>query len=159
MSTYLARESAVIEAPAERLYGIIADYHEGHPAILPARYFSDLTVVEGGLGLGTVIRVQMNVYGSKALFNLRVTKAEPGRLLVEEDETAGVVTTFSLEPLGDGRTRVTIASETRTSPGLRGLVERVLNPAVTRRIYRAELQQLARVAASDQWPVVRSAGC
>ena len=57
MSTYLARESAVIEAPAERLYGIIADYHEGHPAILPARYFSDLTVVEGGLGLGTVIPV------------------------------------------------------------------------------------------------------
>ena len=150
MSTYLAQESAVIEAPADRLNGINADYHEGHPAILPARYFGDLTVVEGGQGQGTLMQVQMNVFGSKALFNLRVTKAEPGRLLVEEDEAAGVVTTFSLEPLDGGRTRVTIATEARTSPGLRGMVERLLNPAVTRRIYREELGLLARLVVSGQ---------
>lgn len=146
MSTYFAQESTVIEAPADRLYDIIADYHEGHPAILPARYFSDLTVVEGGEGLGTVVAVQMNVFGSKVLLNLKVTKAEPGRLLVEEDETTGTVTTFSLEPLEDGRTRVTIATEARTSPGLRGLLEKAMNPPITRRIYREELQKLAEVA-------------
>jgi hypothetical protein len=146
MSTYQAQESAVIEAPAERIYEIIADYHEGHPAILPARYFTDLKVVQGEQGLGTVVAVQMNVFGSKSLFNLRVTKAEPGRLLVEEDEAAGTVTTFSLEPFEDGRTQVTIATETRTSPGLRGLLEKVMNPLIIRRIYREELQQLAKVA-------------
>ena len=149
MSTYLAQESAIIEAPAERIYDIIADYHEGHPAILPARYFTDLAVVEGGQGEGTLVKVHMNVFGSKALFNLRVTRAEPGRLLVEEDEEAGMVTTFSLEPVEDGRTRVTIATEARTSPGLRGMVERLVNPAVTRRIYREELGLLARKAVSD----------
>jgi hypothetical protein len=88
----------------------------------------------------------MNVFGSKSLFILRVTKAEPGHLLVEEDEAAGTVTTFSLEPLEDGRTQVTIATETRTSPGLRGLLEKVMNPLIIRRIYREELQQLAKVA-------------
>lgn len=150
MSTYLAQESAVINAPAERLYEIITDYHEGHPAILPARYFTDLKVIEGGQGVGTVIAVQMNVFGSKTLFNLKVTEAEPGRLLVEEDEAAGVVTTFSLEPLADGQTRVTIATEARTSPGLRGLLEKAMNPPITRRIYREELQQLAKVAANGQ---------
>jgi hypothetical protein len=148
MNSYLAQESAIIEAPAERIYEIIADYHEGHPAILPTRYFTDLAVVEGGQGEGTLVKAQMNVFGSKALYNLRVTKAEPGRLLVEEDEDAGVVTTFSLEPLDDGRTRVTIATEARTSPGLRGMVERLMNPAVTRRIYREELALLAQAVAS-----------
>ena len=149
MNTYLARESAVIDAPAGQLYEIIADYHEGHPAILPARYFSDLTVIEGGQGKGTVIRVQLNVLGTKTLFNLQVTRAEPGRLLVEEDGAAGVVTTFELEPLEDGRTRVTISTEARTSPGMRGIIEKLMNPPVTRRIYREELQQLAEVAASN----------
>lgn len=150
MSTYLAQESAVIDAPAEQLYDIIADYHQGHPAILPPRYFTDLAVVEGGQGVGTVVRVHMNVFGSKALFNLRVTKAEPGRLLVEEDGATGTVTTFSLEPLDDDRTRVTIATEARTSPGLRGMLERVMIPSITRRIYREELQQLAEVATNGQ---------
>jgi len=146
MSTYLAQESAVIDAPAERIYDIIADYHQGHPAILPIRYFTELTVVEGGQGLGTVIAVKMNVFGSKALLNLRVTQAEPGRLLVEEDEASGTKTTFSLEPLADGRTRVTIATESRTAPGPRGRLETLMNPPITRRIYREELQQLARYA-------------
>jgi Polyketide cyclase / dehydrase and lipid transport len=150
MSTYLAQESAVIDAPAERLYEIIADYHVGHPAILPTRYFTDLKVLEGGQGVGTSIAVQMNVFGSKSLLNLRVTKAEPGRLLVEEDEAGGMVTTFSLEPLAGGQTRVTIATETRTSPGLRGLAEKVMNPPITRRIYREELQKLAEVATNGQ---------
>ncbi len=150
MNKYLAQESVVINAPAERLYDIIADYHEGHPAILPARYFTHLEVVEGGQGVGTVIAVGMNVFGSKALLNLRVTQAEPGRLLVEEDEASGTVTTFSLEPLEDDRTRVTIATESRTSPGLRGLLEKMMNPFITRRIYREELQQLAEVAANGR---------
>ena len=149
MNMYHAQESAVIDAPAGQLYEIIADYHEGHPAILPARYFSDLTIIEGGRGEGTVIQVQLNVFGTKTLFNLQVTRAEPGRLLVEEDEAAGVVTTFELEPLAGGRTRVTISTEARTSPGLRGIAENLVNRPITRRIYREELQQLAKVAVSD----------
>lgn len=146
MSTYQAQASEVIDGRPEQIYTIISDYHEGHPAILPSRYFTDMVVTAGGQGEGTVTKVEMNVFGTKILYNLRVTKSEPGRLLVEEDEEAGVVTTFTLDPINGGeQTRVTITTKARTAPGFRGFVERILNPAITRRIYREELQQLAAV--------------
>ena len=75
-----------------------------------------------------------------------MTKAEPGRLLVEEDKSAGVITTFTLDPVnGTGQTRVTIATEAKTSSGLKSVMEKLLNPAIMRRIYRQELEQLAQV--------------
>jgi hypothetical protein len=64
-------------------------------------------------------------------------------VLVEADEAAGVVTTFTVDPLDGGkRSRVTITTETRASPGLRGLLERLVSPGVLRDIYRKELRQL-----------------
>ena len=44
MTHYHAEASEIINAPPEKVYAILADYHEGHPAILPARYFTGLTV-------------------------------------------------------------------------------------------------------------------
>ena len=70
MNTYQVESSKIINAPAEQVYGIIADYHEGHPAILPSRYFSGLEVTEGGQGAGTLITVNMHVFGAKALFEM-----------------------------------------------------------------------------------------
>ena len=55
-----------------------------------------------------------------------------------------------IAPLDDGRTRVTIATEARTNPGVRGMLEKVMNPPIARRIYREELQQLADVALNGQ---------
>jgi hypothetical protein len=150
MSYYTAEASKVIEASQEEVYAIISDYHEGHPAILPTRYFKELTVTEGGQGEGTTMTVRMNVFGAKALFELTVTKAVPGRLLVEEDKSAGVVTTFTLEPLnGTGQTRVTIATTAKTSSGLKGMMEKRINPAIMRKIYREELEQLAQVILEE----------
>jgi len=58
-----------------------------------------------------------------------------------------VYTTFTVEPVNGGsQSKVTISTRANTSPGLKGAVERWLNPWVMRRIYREELQQLARVA-------------
>ena len=145
MTYYHAEASDIINAPPERVYAIIADYHEGHPAILPARYFTDLTVTEGGQGEGTALTVHMNVFGVKALFDLVVSEPEPGRVLVEEDKSAGLVTTFTLEPIDGGeQTRLTISTDARASSGLRGLMERLANPVLMRKIYREELQQLAQ---------------
>lgn len=150
MSTYRAEESAIIEAPAERVYEIISDYHEGHPAILPSRYFTEVQVTQGGQGAGTAIEVKMNVFGAKALYAMTVTEPEPGRVLREEDASAGVVTTFTVDSVNGGdRSRVTITTTARTSPGLRGWLERLMTPAITRRIYREELAQLATVVQMD----------
>lgn len=42
--TYTITASATIGAPAEIVYRILADYHEGHPHILPRKYFTFLAV-------------------------------------------------------------------------------------------------------------------
>lgn len=144
MATYSVEETAVIEAPPAQVYGIISDYHEGHQAILPSRYFDEMRVTAGGQGAGTVLAVSMSVLGRKALFNLTVSEPEPGRVLREEDTEAGVITTFTVDPLNGGsRSRVTIATRARTGPGLKGALQKVVTAAVTRRIYREELAQLA----------------
>jgi hypothetical protein len=136
--------SEAIPAPAENVYAILADYREGHPAILPQPYFRELEVEQGGQGAGTIIRVAMEVMGVKRRYRMEVSEPEPGRVLVEHDPGAGVRTTFTVAPLDGGhRSLVTIATETKTAGGLQGLMERLINPSITRRIYRQELQQLA----------------
>ena len=149
MNTYRVEESAVIEAPAARIYAILADYHVGHPSILPARYFTATTVTQGGRGAGTEITVTMNVYGSKATYQMKVSEPEPGRVLQEEDVAAGIVTTFMVDALNDAQARVTIATTTRNSPGLKGWVEKLTTPSIMRRIYREELAQIADVVTKQ----------
>jgi hypothetical protein len=147
MAQYHVSESRIINASPETIYAILSDYHEGHPSILPQPYFKSLEVEEGGVGANTVLRVAMEVYGNKREFRLRVSEPEPGRVLMEEDPDAGTVTRFTLDPMADGRTRVTIASDFRAAGGLRGWLERLMNPAITRRIYEAELELLDQAAS------------
>lgn len=150
MSSYYVEESAVIDAPPQRVYDILADYQEGHPSILPQQYFKRLDVLQGGRGEGTKIYVVMNALGTTAEYTMTVSEPQPGRVLQEEDQDAGVLTTFTVDPLDDGaRSRVTIATEARTAPGLRGQLEKLITPPISRRIYRQELQQLAQVAQSQ----------
>lgn len=147
MSQFHVEETAVINAPAEKVYAILADYQVGHPAILPTRYFKGVRVTAGGRGAGTTAVVDMNVFGAKVRYNLVVGEPEPGRVLMEEDAEAGVSTTFTVDPIEGGRqARVTIATTSKTGPGLRGRLEKLFNPAIMRKVYREELQQLARVA-------------
>lgn len=56
MGTVEASAERTIDAPAEQVYGYLADTHH-HPRFLPPA-FSDFTVEEGGAGAGTVIREQ-----------------------------------------------------------------------------------------------------
>jgi len=147
MGIYQVEESAIIDAPAAHVFGIISDYHEGHPAILPARYFTEMRVTQGGRGAGTMITIKMNVLGTKAIYQMTVSEPEPGRILREEDAAAGVVTTFTVDPANNGaQSKVTLCTRARTSSGLRGWLERLMTPTITRRIYREELAQLTTVA-------------
>ena len=143
MGTIRTQASHEIDARPEAVYNVLADYRTGHPAILPKPYFGGLSVEAGGRGAGTVIRFTMNVLGTTRAFRQTVSEPQPGRVLVEQDETGDVVTTFTVEPLDGGkRSRVTITTETRASPGLRGALERLLSPRVLTDIYRRELRLL-----------------
>jgi hypothetical protein len=139
--------SAVIPARRERVYSLIANYKDGHPRILP-RQFDNLTVEQGGVGAGTVIRFQMSLLGKKQTFRAAITEPEPGRVLVETDlDTNGAVTTFVVDPgTAPADSRVTITTELPVRSGLLGQIERLLSTLLLRPIYAKELENLARVA-------------
>jgi hypothetical protein len=146
MPRIIVTHSAVIDAPAATLYAIVADYHQGHPSILP-KGFSDLQVEQGGVGASTVIRFRTTAMGQTREWHGTVSEPEPGRVLVEAYDT-GEVTTFTFEPLDEGRTRVTFTTEW-SKGGLKGWVERLLAPRMMRRMYAEEMNNLARVAGAS----------
>lgn len=141
----------MVSAPPATVYGIISDYHRGHPSILPPQYFEDLVVEAGGQGAGTRIRFTMKSYGTRTVCHARISEPEPGRVLVETDERTGSVTQFIVEPLADGQTRVTFDTEYRAR-GLRGWIEALLVPAYLRKVYAAELELLAQRAEATRAP-------
>ena len=153
MSDIQTQVSATIDAPPDLIYAILTDYQEGHVAILPKKYFTGITVLEGGQGAGTIIDVHMQVMGVEQELHLKVNEPEPGRVLVERDQAAGVFTTFTVDPMEGGKSsRVPIATQAKVSPGLRGWIEKLVNPAIIRRIYKEELQQLADYVHTKMHP-------
>jgi glucose/arabinose dehydrogenase len=148
MAAHQISASALIQAPPQDLYAIIADYRHGHPQILPKPPFVSLAVEQGGTGSGTVIRVQMRVLGRLQSFRSVVTEPEPGRVLVETNDN-GYVTTFTVEPRADGQQAyVTITTEMAGRKGVLGALERRFVTRLLRPVYVKELDQLAAVAAT-----------
>ena len=147
MKTYRVTESTLINAPARKVYAILADYHNGHPHILPKRYFSDVVVEEGGIGAGTRIRFKMSALGKTETFRAAITELVPGRTLVETDLESGTVTTFTVLPLEDDHgCHVTISTELKAREGAFGLLEQSMTSMFLRRVYEQELRLLAEFA-------------
>lgn len=147
MRTIRATGIARVEAPAAKVYGIIADYDVGHPSILPPA-FRNLVVEEGGVGAGTRIRFEMKIGGRLRTLRAAITEPDPGRVLVESDLDSGGITTFTVTPLGETACQVHILTQW-TSGGLRGWVESILAPRMLEPIYREELEILQRVATAQ----------
>lgn len=144
---HIVSASATIPARRERVYSLIANYRDGHLRIVP-KQFSSIVVEEGGIGAGTVIRVQMNLYGLRLTFRAAVSEPEPGRVLVETRlDGNGAVTTFTVNPgSAPADSHVTISTVLPVRSGFLGSVERTLSTLLLRPIYLKELQNLARVA-------------
>lgn len=148
MSTVIASRAAVINAPPERVYAIIADYENGHPSIVPEKYIGSITVEEGGVGDGTVIRFTLTTPGQTREVRARVTEPEPGRVIAETDVITGAVTRFIVDPLDAGqRCRVEIRTEWEAH-GVSGWLQRLLAPPLLRKMYAEELANLERIAVS-----------
>lgn len=141
--------SDVIDARPEEIYAILSDYRVGHAAILPKPYFQEMIVEQGGQGAGTILRLRMKVFGQESSYHQIVTEPEPGRLLVETDMNTGQFSSFTLEPLNGGvQTRVTIHSEFPASRGIKGLMEKLMQPPITHYIFKKELRNLAEYVRS-----------
>lgn len=148
MAEVLVTAAREVKAAPGVVYGIIADYHDGHPHILPEQYFGPLTVQRGGVGAGTRIRFTMKGLGPEREMIADVEEPEPGHILVERYPATGGTTTFLVEPAGAGSV-VTFRTEW-TSRGLRGWIERLLAPPFLQKVYRAELDKLQALAESRQ---------
>lgn len=143
-----ATASAEIPARPAIVYGIIADYHQGHPSILPPQYFQNLTVEAGGIGAGTQISFEMRSFGQTRRVRGHVSEPEPGRRILETYPEFGIETDFTVDPLDGGqRSRVTIATRYQKA-GLAGWIERLVSPVFLRTVYAAELRLLAERAAA-----------
>ena len=141
-----ATATAVIDAPPQIVYGILADYRESHPQILPKKYFLSVDVERGGIGEGTVIVVRMRMFGSTRSSRMEVTEPRPGSILVETDLERGLQTIFTVDGIEGGkRSTVTIATEWAT-PGVKGMIEQMLAPSALQKVYDEELHNLAAMA-------------
>jgi len=129
-----------IGAPAPLSYGIIADYRNGHPRIVPPKVFQNLIVEEGGTGAGTTIRFDMRVFGKLRHARARIAEPSPGRVLTEEELDTGTFTTFLVEPADGGRAcDVTITTELKLPDGPFAALQGKVAVWFLRRVYADEL--------------------
>lgn len=140
MNSIHIEASAIIPASPKRVYDLLADYKNEHPAILPQPYFTGLDVIQGGRGAGTVFDAYMNIMGAKSTLHMAVTEPEPGRVLMETDTERGTITTFTVDPAGDSSAaKLTIATEYFPA----GIMERIIIRPLLNRVYKAELEKIA----------------
>lgn len=143
MIPQIASASKIIHAPADVVYNLIADYRNGHPFILPKKYFLSMNVEEGGFGAGTVVNFTMRLLGQTQFFHSIITEPQPGRLLVETDIRSEIPTSFHVVSIGDGRqSRLTIATELKGQ----NMVEGFIAKWILQKVYREELELIAKVA-------------
>lgn len=140
MGTLHVSAQRVVEAPAKDVYGYLADMREHHPNFLPPA-FSDFTVEAGGVGAGTITRFKVQAGRRVREYRMQVSEPEPGRVLTESDMNSSLVTTFTVEPRGEG-SLVKITTGWQGAGGVGGFFERLFAPPVMRRLYQDELQRL-----------------
>ena len=146
MAKVEASAERTIDAPADAVYGYLADMNQ-HPRFLPPA-FSDFKVEEGGVGAGTVTTFKVTAGGRTRSYRMRITEPEPGRTLVESDANSSLVTTFNVEPQGD-KSLVRISTRWDGASGVGGFFERTFAPRAMHRMFLDELERL-NVYALDQ---------
>ena len=129
-----------VAAPADAVYGWLADYADHHHRFLPGA-FSGYAVESGGVGSGTVVAFSVTAGGRSRSYRMAVTEPEPGRVLQEADTTSSMVTTFTVDPAGEGST-VGIRTTWEGAGGVGGFFERRFAPKVLRKLYVEELERI-----------------
>ncbi len=147
MATYKVSKSVRVSASPAAVYRILADYREGHPQILPPKYFGPISIEQGGVGDGTVINFSMRVFGQARPIRAQITEPQPGRQMVERDLDTGVTTVFDVVPASGGAASdVTITTMLDAKKGLAGAAVRALTRWLLPRIFGEELERLRAYA-------------
>jgi Polyketide cyclase / dehydrase and lipid transport len=147
MGTIRAEAQKMIAAPADTVYGYLADMSV-HQQFLPDA-FSDFQVESGGVGAGTVTRFKTTAGGRTREYRMEVSEPEPGRVLKESDTNSSLVTTFTVTPAGDS-SNVEISTTWEGAGGVGGFFERTFAPRAMRGIATDELERLDAYARHQQ---------
>src|SRR5215208_5156065 len=134
MVQVVAQTERLVAASPQRVRAFLVDYQNNRPRILPAEYFRDYRVEQGGDGAGTVISYRMRVE----------EPTEGGPILEERDTGSSLVTTWTLSPVGEGeQTMVSLTSRWEGASGIGGFFERMFAPRALRRLYGEVLERLS----------------
>ena len=136
-----------IDAAAEAVYAVFADYRVAHPSILPPRFFAGLSVEAGGYGAGTIVLVEGRFAGRTRVIRGIVTEPEPGRLLVESYPEERMVTSFHIVPVGSARSDVTISTVLPRRWGLLGWMQERVVRRLLSGVFAEELELVAAYLA------------
>ncbi|WP_328912628.1 MULTISPECIES: SRPBCC family protein [unclassified Streptomyces] len=142
MAQVEATTERIVAAEPERVYDALADYAGTRGEVLPGQ-FSEYEVREGGQGAGTLVHWRLQATSKRVrdcLFD--VTAPTPGQL-VETDRNSTLVTTWTVTPAGEGRSRVVVATSWQGATGVGGFFERTFAPKGLNRIYDEVLAALA----------------
>jgi hypothetical protein len=148
MATILVSAERTVDAPADAVFGYIADMREHHPHFLPPA-FSDFQVESGGVGEGTITRFAVTAGGRTRQYRMKVAEPEPGRVLTESDTGSSLVTTTTVTPQG-ARSLVTISTTWQGAGGIGGFIERLFAPRAMRGLYTDELERLDGYAQAQR---------
>jgi hypothetical protein len=145
MNTRVSAEG-ILDAPADVVYRCLADYiHHHRPGGFLPPAFSDQEILSGGVGAGTVIRLNLSLAGRTRTMTAHISEPEPGRVLVEDGE--GVQTTFTVRPEADkSRVRFDTVME---AGGLQGWLNKLFAARLLHPVYADELERLERYARSQ----------
>lgn len=149
MAQHRVAVEQTIEALPSTIYGILRDYRNHHPKILPPA-FQEFEVESGGMGAGTIFTTQLKTGGRTRQFRMQVHEPQQGHRLEERDLASSLVTTFFVQPAPSaGATIVRIETTWEAAKGVKGLFERLFAPRVMRQLYADELERLATYASTE----------
>ncbi|ASQ97672.1 MULTISPECIES: SRPBCC family protein [Streptomyces] len=141
-----ATTERIVTGKPEDVFDALADYRETRPRLLPQQ-FSEYEVREGGDGEGTVVHWKLQATSKRVRdCLLEVSEPSDGRL-VEKDRNSSMVTTWTVTPSGEGKSRVVVTSTWTGASGIGGFFERTFAPKGLARIYDELLAKLAAEAA------------
>ncbi|ANN20989.1 polyketide cyclase [Amycolatopsis orientalis] len=143
MGKVTAIAERTIEAPADKVRALVADYAETRPKLLTEHY-RDYEVTEGGVGAGTKASWKLQAT-SKRVRDVAATVTEPAEgTLVETDANSSMVTTWTVREVPEG-SLVRIETTWEGAGGIGGFFERTFAPGGLKRIYEGVLGKLAEI--------------
>ncbi|AWK12074.1 polyketide cyclase [Streptomyces spongiicola] len=142
MAQVEATTERIVAADAENVFDALADYKDTRAKLLPGQ-FSEYQVREGGDGEGTLVHWRLQATSKRVRdCLLEVTEPTDGQL-VEKDRNSSMVTTWTVTPAGEGRSRVVVTTAWNGAGGIGGFFERTFAPRGLARIYDEVLAKLA----------------